>query len=146
MAAAKHEAPKRRHPRADKRRDRMTQAQRNAYRNRATLWAKGASVTGRHVDGTFEGDFSFAAHIPRRKHQDVATFATYAPLRWHITARCVCDGTNGQRYESVVEGECGQVQTLHNLQDLRDELMRQARQSVNTKHIVDETFDMEVLG
>lgn len=137
-------APKNR--RADRRHARMSQAQKNAYRNRATLWARGTTATGRHIGDTFEGDFSFAAHVPKEKHQDVAQYASYAPLRWHITARCVCNGSNGSRYESAVEAECGQAQTLHSLQELRDELMRQARQGVNANHVVDELFEMQVLG
>lgn len=115
------------------------------YRRRAELWARGATLTLRHLgNDEYDGDWTFSAVTPRGKHEDIAAFATHAPLRWHITAVVVYRTPAGDEYRHDVEAECGQAQTVDQLRGLRDELMRQARKG-NSNHAWDEYFLMRVL-
>lgn len=115
------------------------------YRRRAELWARGATLTLRHLGGDeYDGDWTFSAVTPHGKREDIAAFATHAPLRWHITAVAVYRNNRGEEYRHDVEAECGQAQTVDQLRGLRDELMRQCRQG-NPKHDWDEFFTMRVL-
>ena len=117
-----------------------------AYADRARLWAKGAVLTGRHIGGELEGDWTFAPTVPHDKRQAVAEYATHTPLRWHITTRCVCRTPFGDVYGAEAEADCGQAQHVSELHGLREELMEQCRAQVNARHIWDEVFVMRVLG
>lgn len=124
----------------------MNQSQYHAYQARARLWAKGCTATGRHIGDEFEGEWTFPAHVPNDKRESVAEYATHAPLRWHVTARCVCKADDGSQYIAEREAECGQVATPFELHDLRNELMQRCHDDVNVRHIWDEVYVMECLG
>ena len=117
-----------------------------AYADRARLWAKGATLTGRHIGGELEGDWTFAPTVPHDKRQAVAEYATHTPLRWHIVAKCICRTPLGEQYGAEVEAECGQAQHVGEMYALREELMQGCYEKVNVLHIWDEVFEMRVLG
>ena len=117
-----------------------------AYADRARLWAKGATLTGRHIGGELEGDWTFAPTVPHDKRQAVAEYATHTPLRWHIVARCICRKPDGDYYIAEAKAECGQAQHVGELHGLREELIWQCRAQVNTRHVWDEVYFMRVLG
>ena len=117
-----------------------------AYADRARLWAKGATLTGRHIGGELEGDWAFAPTVPHDKRQAVAEYATHTPLRWHIVAKCICRTPLGEQYTFEAEAECGQTQHVSELHGLREELMEQCRAQVNARHVWDEVYFMRVLG
>ena len=130
---------------ADRRYAGMSRKQRDAYENRARLWAKGAVATGRHIDGKFEGEWTFPAHVPVDKRASVADYATYAPMRWRVTARLVLrydDGTETRENEA----ECSQRQKVAELYELREQLMRELKATANTRFVWDEIYIMECLG
>jgi len=123
----------------------MSRKQRDAYENRARLWAKGAVATGRHIGEEFEGEWTFPAHVPADKRASVADYATYAPMRWKITARLVLrydDGTETRENEA----ECSQRQKVAELYELREQLMRELKATANTRFVWDEYYVMECLG
>jgi hypothetical protein len=130
---------------ADRRYAGMSRKQRDAYENRARLWAKGAVATGRHIDGKFEREWTFPAHVPADKRASVADYATYAPMRWRVTACLVLrydDGTETRENEA----ECSQRQKVAELYELREQLMRELKATANTRFVWDEYFEMECLG
>ena len=130
---------------ADRRYAGMSRKQRDAYENRARLWAKGAVATGRHIDSKFEGEWTFPAYVPADKRASVADYATYAPMRWKITARLVLrydDGTETRENEA----ECSQRQKVAELYELREQLMRELKATANTRFVWDEYYVMECLG
>ena len=130
-----------------KRRKRIvSQRQYQHYQSNARRWCVGIRATGRHIGVEFEGEWSFPAHVPAYKYQDIATYATHAPLRWRVTAVCVCRADDGTQYVAEREAECGQVATPSELQELREALMSDCRAEVNARHIWDEFYRMECLG
>ena len=130
-----------------KRRKRIvSQRQYQHYQTNARRWCVGIRATGRHIGGEFEGEWTFPAHVPVSKQQDIATYATHAPLRWRVTAVCVCRADDGTQYVAEREAECGQASTPFELHDLREELMLQSHDDVNVRHIWDEFYRMECLG
>lgn len=123
----------------------MSRKQRDAYENRARLWARGAVATGRHIDSKFEGEWTFPAHVPADKRASVADYATYAPMRWRVTACLVLrydDGTETRENEA----ECSQRQKVAELYELREQLMRELKATANTRFVWDEYYVMECLG
>jgi len=115
------------------------------YRDTATLWARGAVLTGRHIDGVLDGEWTFAPHVPAHKYQAVAEYATHAPFRWHITAHVMFQPPMGDRYTVTAEAECGQTQLITELHGLREALLTDARKGGNTKHGGDEWFEMKII-
>lgn len=126
--------------------DKMSQAEFHAYQRRARMWSKGHKLVGRHVGGRFETDWTFVGFLTPGRKKAVAQYAAHAPMRWHITAHCVCKADDGQFYYSERDGACGQAAKPDELFELRNELMQMARDDVNTRHIWDEYFVMECLG
>ena len=130
---------------ADRRYAGMSRKQRNAYENRARLWAKGAVANGRHIDSQFEGEWIFPAHVPADKRASVADYATHAPMGWGVTVGL------GLRYDDGTEtrekeAECSQRQKVAELYELREQLMRELKATANTRFVWDEIYIMECLG
>lgn len=117
----------------------------DAYRERAELWARGAVLTLRHLGDELDGDWEFGAHVPRVKHEDIAAFATHAPLRWHVTAVLVLKYHDGSHDIRENEAECGQLAKVHELTDLRDRLMSELKARANTRFAWDEYFVLRVM-
>lgn len=124
---------------------RMDQRQYHAYQARARLWSKGAIATGRHIGGLFESEWEFPAHVPADKRESVAQYATYAPMRWRVIARLVLRYDDGQETREA-DAECGQAQKIGELMELREQLMRELKASVNARYIWDSYYVMECLG
>lgn len=115
------------------------------YQDQATDWARTARLTLRHLgDDEYDGDWSFNAAVPAGKKESIATFATHAPQRWHITAVAAYRNDKGEERTYQAEAECGQAQKIDELRGLRDELMQQCRLG-NANHAWDEYFLMRVL-
>lgn len=124
----------------------MSRKQRDAYENRAKLWAKGAVATGRHIGDEFEGEWTFPAHVPNDKRESVAEYATHAPLRWRVIARLVLRYDDGAMEAREADGELGQNAIISELQGLRNQLMDDLKRTANGRYIWDEMFVMECLG
>ncbi|MGP9633739.1 hypothetical protein ACT3R7_11800 [Halomonas sp. AOP43-A1-21] len=124
----------------------MDQAQYHAYQKRARMWSKGQRLVGRHIGDEFEKKWEFVGPLTPSRKQSIKEYALHAPMRWNVTAYCVCKTDDGQRYVSERSATCGQAATPAELTDLRNELMQWARDDVNTRHIWDEYFLMECLG
>ena len=130
---------------ADKRYHKMTPKQKKLYSDRARMWSKGCVVTGRHIGGEFETEWAFPAVLPKPKHAAVMDYATHAPMRWKITACVVLRYEKGDE-RRFIEAECSQVQKIAELHDLREQLMRDLKATVNSRYVWDEYFKMECLG
>lgn len=131
---------------AKKRADKMDQSRFHAYQSRARMWSKGHKLVGRHIGGEFEAEWHFTGFIKASRKQAITDYATRAPMRWHVTAYCVCKADDDSRYISERSAKCGQAATPGELMELRNELMQWARDDVNARHIWDEYFEMECLG
>lgn len=129
-----------------KRIQKMDQSQYHAYQARARMWSKGHKLVGRHIGGELEAEWHFTGFIKVSRKKAIADYATHAPMRWHITAFCVCHDDDGNRYTAEREAECGQVATPDELTDMRNQLMTWARNDVNPRHVWDEYFEMVCLG
>ncbi|MAX53492.1 MAG: hypothetical protein CMH22_16065 [Methylophaga sp.] len=130
-----------------KRRKRLvSQKQYQHYQTNARRWCVGIKATGRHIGGEFEGEWSFPAHIPQRKQQDIATYATHAPLRWRIIARLVLRYDDGSMETREADAEVGQAQIISELQEAREALMRDLERTANGRYVWDKLYLMECLG
>lgn len=131
---------------AKKRSHVMNQRQYHAYQSRARMWSKGCTATGRHIGEEFEGEWTFPAHVPNDKRQSVAEYATHAPMRWRIIARLVLRYDDGGMETREADAEIGQAQIVSELQEARNELMRDLESTANLRYVWDRTFTMECLG
>lgn len=130
-----------------KRRQRIAkQTKYQHYQNNARRWCVGMRATGRHIGEEFEGEWTFPAHVPPRKHQDVAMYATHAPMRWRIIARLVLRYDDGSMETREADAEIGQAQIISELQEARNELMRDLEKTANLRYVWDRYYLMECLG
>lgn len=83
--------------------------------------------------------------MPKAKHEDIAAFATHAPLRWHVTAVLVLKYDDGSQDIRENEAECGQLAKVHELTGLRDRLMGELKAKANTRFAWDEYFVLRVM-
>tara|TARA_Y100000401_G_scaffold100352_1_gene89171 strand:- start:495 stop:926 length:432 start_codon:yes stop_codon:yes gene_type:complete len=116
------------------------------YQATARRWCIGIKATGRHIGGEFEGEWSFPAHVPAYKYQDIATYATHAPLRWRIIARLVLRYDDGSMETREAEAEVGQQMLISELQEARNELMKDLERTANGRYVWDKFYVMECLG
>ena len=130
-----------------KRRKRLvSQRQYQRYQTNARRWCKGIRAEGRHVGSEFEGEWSFPAHVPAYKYQDIATYATNAPLRWRIIARLVLRYDDGSQETREAEAEIGQQMIISELQEAREALMADLERTANGRYVWDRYYIMECLG
>ena len=130
-----------------KRRKRLvSQKQYQHYKTNARRWCVGLRATGRHIGSEFEGEWSFPAHVPVSKQQDIATYATHAPLRWRIIARLVLRYDDGSQETRESDAEVGQQMLISELQEAREELMADLERTANGRYVWDKTYTMECLG
>ena len=130
-----------------KRRKRIvSQKQYQHYQTNARRWCVGIRATGRHIGGEFEGEWSFPAHVPVSKQQDIATYATHAPLRWRVIARLVLRYDDGSMETREADAEVGQAQIISELQEARNEMMKDLERTANLRYVWDKLFLMECLG
>ena len=130
-----------------KRRKRIaSQAKYQRYQTNARRWCVGIKATGRHIGEEFEGEWTFPAHVPQRKHHDVAMYATHAPMRWRIIARLVLRYDDGSMETREADAEVGQAQIISELQEARNELMKDLERTANLRYVWDKTYTMECLG
>lgn len=107
---------------------------------------QGATRHGRHIGGEFEGEWTFPAHVPVSKQQDIATYATHAPLRWRVIARLVLRYDDGSIETREANAEVGQAQIISELQEAREALMRDLERTANGRYVWDKLYTMECLG
>lgn len=129
-----------------KRASKLDQRQYHAYQARARLWSKGCTATGRHIGEEFEGEWSFPAHVPNDKRQSVAEYATHAPMRWRAIARLVLRYDDGSMETREADAEIGQAQIISELQEARNELMKDLERTANMRYVWDRVFILECLG
>ena len=130
-----------------KRRKRIvSQRQYQHYQTNARRWCVGIRATGRHIGGEFEGEWSFPAHVPVSKQQDIATYATHAPLRWRVIARLVLRYDDGSQETREADAEVGQQMIISELQEAREALMAALERTANGRYVWDRYYQMECLG
>lgn len=130
-----------------KRRKRLvSKKQYQHYQTNARRWCVGLRATGRHIGGEFEGEWTFPAHVPVSKQQDIATYAPHAPMRWRIVARLVLRYDDGSHETREAEAEVGQQMIISELQEARDAIMANLERTANGRYVWDRLFLMECLG
>jgi len=128
----------------------VSPAQHMAFQKRARALARHLVWHGKRLAGDNDADFAGGIRYNRlylndASAQRVSEWALSTPNRWWVRATAYCRTEAGDDYRIDIEAETEQTQLADELTTWRRQLLEQAKDQCNPRHLVAEGYETGVI-